>query len=68
MCITLGLRLMRQQQKSSQQARAGYPGYTPGAQEYAPHPIPVNGTPQQGYAQPNSQPVSQPYEKNKIQQ
>ena len=66
MCITLTLRLMRMQRKSNEQARAGYPGYTPDVQEYAPQPHPVNGMPQ--YAPPTSQPVNAPYQPEKIQQ
>ena len=68
MCITLAISLLRKQRKSNQQARAGYPGYTPGAQEHAPKPHPVNGAPQYSYAPPNSQPVSSPYDPNKMQQ
>ena len=68
MCITLGIRLLHKKRRSNQQARAGYPGDTPGAQDYAPKPHPVNGAPQYSYAQPNGQPVKPPYEPNKSQQ
>ena len=68
MCITLGISLLRKQRKPNQQAKAGYPGYTPDAQEYASKPHDVNGAPQYSYAPPTSQPVSPPYEPNKTQQ
>ncbi len=68
MCITLGIRLINKRRRANQQAKAGYPGYyTPGAEEYAPKPHPVNGAPQNGYAPPTSQSVSAPYEPNKPQ-